>query len=168
MSAKIKMFLVIIAIGLTMFVVGLFISFMHTSALSNELVVYGLLICETTGAILLFTQGNFKNSRPFRFFKLFIAFFIIGLLLRLLHLPYAKLLFVFSYLGFFCTYAIYYFQKIEKRKMDVIKLVWVGIVMFDSIGVLLINYEVDLQMLTSLLIIILVIDFLRLQRYVVD
>ncbi len=90
------------------------------------------------GVILLLYTGTFIKKRLFISITLFfIGIFILSVLLRILHWPFANLLFITSCVIISFVYMLHFFLKKTKTSLDILKVLWViGLfaVMIGGIG----------------------------------
>lgn len=76
------------------------------------------------GVGLLVKNGTFIYSKNVRFLNILFGLLILSVLLKLFHLPGANVLLILFFADIAILYAIWFFNKQEKKILDVLKVVW--------------------------------------------
>jgi hypothetical protein len=77
------------------------------------------------GIILILQNGTLTKTRPFFQFILFLlGITILGGLFKILHWPYNNAILLSGLFGVPTVYAIRFFKKLNKKRLDILKFLW--------------------------------------------
>lgn len=113
-------------LGGLVFALGAWImQFLDEARTIDNWIQLGLQISETAGFFMLLVNGTFIKTKFFRYSKGVIAIVILGILFRIMHWPYGQILFSVGFLGIPVCYVLSFIQKSIKKRLDILKLLWV-------------------------------------------
>lgn len=157
------LYLIIIGIGL-LIALGSFLFNQFTDNNTDEWIYRGLLISEIVGFFMLLSNGTFIKTKYFRILKAAIAIVIIGVLFRIMHWEYNRLIITIGFVAIILTYSLSFFNKPIKKRLDYTKLAWVVIAYTNT----LLNYlhiiGDEYQILSSSLMWLAIIDYLKTEK----
>ncbi len=125
-----RFFIIFISISLLIAVIGLMIKIFASEASVHEfglkMFEYGLNISTICGLILLAVNGSFILSKFFDIAKGLLLIIMLGLFLRLNHwTSYANAVMVTGIASILVCYLIHFLKKDKKKRLDLLKLIWV-------------------------------------------
>jgi len=94
----------------------------------------GFSISTIAGLILLLKNGTFIKNK---LFKISISIFIIEILFKIMHFPFAGPMIILSFLSISILYTIHFFKKQNKVMVDYLKLIILYIAVFEWVFSLL-------------------------------
>lgn len=85
----------------------------------------GLSIAQIAGLFMLIANGTFILSKYYKFIKLPVALYVIGLLFVIEHWPYANIILIATVCSIILIYSLSFIAKPSKEVLDYTKLLWV-------------------------------------------
>ncbi|MBK7856901.1 MAG: hypothetical protein IPJ79_20225 [Bacteroidetes bacterium] len=131
------------------------------NAMFDTIVGIASSIGQLWGIILLIKDGPLLKTRPY--FQLILFFFgitIIGSLFKIQHWPWAGIMLTIGLLGIATIYAIRFLKKQNKKRLDILKFLWVTVIYIGAtLRIQHWPYGHELLILQSILLVILFVDF---------
>jgi hypothetical protein len=118
--------LIIVLASLLIAVIGLYLQM--TGPISNyggAIQQYGVGFAKLAAFISLLYYGTFVNTIYFKFATACAVFLAIGAMFKISHWPFANGILIASCLGIATLYGIYFIRKTTKKRLDILKLIWV-------------------------------------------
>lgn len=143
---------------------GSFILSFFTSFNSENWIDFGLNISYLSGLLLLLMNGTFIKTKYYNYSFLFISMLLIGSLFKVNHWPLSNLLITTAYIGIVILYSISFFKKPIKKRLDILKLIWV---LLEFCSNLLIFFHIisnEYSTIPMVLLFLMVFEFLRIEK----
>lgn len=143
---------------------GSFILSFFTSFYSENWIDFGLNISYLSGLLLLLMNGTFIKTKYYNYSFLFISMLFIGSLFKVNHWPLSNLLITTAYIGIVILYSISFFKKPIKKRLDILKLIWV---LLEFCCNLLIFFHIiinEYSTIPMVLLFLMVFEFLRIEK----
>lgn len=135
---KNKVILTLLGISLLVALVGIVLKLLGTAEQTAQIYIdAGLSFANFIGLILLLYNGTIFKTIYFIIILFFLCIAIVGVVFKIMHWPWANILVLASILGMLVTYAIRFFKKQEKRRFDVLKLLWITTLLVGTLCVIL-------------------------------
>ncbi len=156
-------YIIVIIIGLIMTLIGYMNIDISQSLNSNELMHYGSKIAGYAGIIMIIINGTFNASKLFWWTIASLVIMQIGMLLKIMHLPYNNEVIVFSLTSISILYSIHFFKKYNKKRLDYLKYAW--LIVGNSLAIMILYHLIDkdLLFLKTVLLYLMVIDYLKIE-----
>jgi len=104
----------------------LILAFIGYTSLSDTLTIYKselVTVAENVGIIMMLVNGTFIDTRLFKIALFIAGLIVLGVLLKILHMPGADELLLYPFILLFCLYLVHFINKKPKRRIDILKVV---------------------------------------------
>ena len=109
--------------------------------------------------ILIIAESRFRLSPYFRILSLFLAIFVVGLLFKIMHWPFANQMLMVAAIGGMIVYFVRFILKKSKTLLDLLKFLWLeSRISIGTVGVLHL-YSLENVKIIPILLFILMISF---------
>jgi hypothetical protein len=157
-------YIVLIGIGLLIALGGFLTSSMTDNYDAESWTYIGFWVSEIFGFCMLLLNGTFIKTKYFRILKGVIAIIIIGVVFKIMHWKYDRLIIIMGIMGIMITYLFSFLNKPIKKRLDFLKLAWVIVAYTNGILTYLHIVGEEYQILSSALIWLAIIDYLKLEK----
>ena len=121
-----KLYLILIQISLIVAAIGLVLNnFTNAIGLGETLLNYGFNIGHLLALLLLMKNGTIYKTTYWRIIQFSFGLTILGAMFKIMHWPFAGPILLTSFLSIVITYTIRFYNKKEKRRLDILKFIWV-------------------------------------------
>lgn len=143
---------------------GSFILSFFTSFYSEDWINFGLNISNLSGLLLLLMNGTFIKTKYYNYSFLFVSMLLIGSLFKVNHWPLSNLLITSAYIGIVILYSISFFKKPIKKRLDILKLIWVLIEFCSNLLIFFHMISNEYSTIPMILLFFIVFEFLRIEK----
>lgn len=148
----------IIGVLLILGILGDFLTYCNIDRFNNVSPIIGG-FGRIAGLILIISKGSLIKSKSlFKITFILLIFILIGLLMKILFLPFAGFVFFTGITGFWLIYNYHFYKKLRKGILDIIKLVWLTILL-TAITFQIYHYPFNKELISIANIVFLVMYF---------
>ncbi len=122
---KLKTFHILIAIFILVALSGILIRTFGDSKIGNIIALTGINLTHLTALLHMALLGTFKRSKYFKITLVFLILLSVSILFKTLHWFGGDYGILFSSSIVAIIYALWFFGKQEKKRMDIMKFIWI-------------------------------------------
>lgn len=158
-----KIYLFFLLLGILIAFCSFILSF-FSPIYSEDWIDFGLNVSYLSGFLLLLMNGTFIKTKYYNYTFIFISMLLLGLLLKINHWPLSNLLIITAYIGIVTFYTISFFKKTIKKRLDILKLVWVSLESCCNLLIFLHIITEKFTILPQVLLFLMIFEFLRVEK----